>query len=336
MRARLLAAFDQFHDVRAVSDHDVAKLLHDLQVDIAVDLSGHTHDSRPGIFAHRPAPVQVSYLGFPATTGASFIDYIIADRFVIPPERQRHYSEKVVYLPDTFQANDSKRPVPSDVPSRAAVGLPDDAFVFCCFNNSYKVTPAIFEIWMRLLREVKGSVLWMFASDASVERNLRREADERAIASHRIILAPRVPYPDYLAQYHLADLFLDTIPFNGGTTVSDALWCGLPIVTCSGEAFAARMAGSLLNAAGLPEMVTANLVDYEALALKLARDPALLAAVRAKLVRNRDTCPLFNSKRFTRHIEAAYTTMWKIWQRGEAPKNFIVDESITAGHGMCV
>jgi predicted O-linked N-acetylglucosamine transferase (SPINDLY family) len=324
LRARIVKALDRFYDIRSVSDYDAAKLLNDLHVDIAVDLTGHTQGGRLGVLAHRPAPIQVNYLGYPGTMGANFIDYIIADRFVIPPEQQQHYSEKVVYLPDTFQANDSKRPVPRDAPSRATVGLPDNAFVFCCFNNSYKVTPAIFEIWTRLLREVEGSVLWMVASDASVERNLRRETDERGIASHRIIFAPRVRYLDYLAQYQLADLFLDTIPFNGGTTASDALWSGLPIVTCSGEAFAARMAGSLLNAVGLPEMVTANLADYEALALKLARDPAMLAEIKAKLARNRDTTPLFDTARFTRHIEAAYTTMWEKWQRGEAPQSFSV------------
>jgi len=324
LRARLVKAFDRFHDVRLTSDDDAAKILNDLHIDIAVDLTGHTLDSRFGILAHRPAPIQVSYLGYPGTMGASFIDYIIADRFVIPPEQQQHYSEKVVYLPDTFQANDSKRPVPRDVPLRAAVGLPDNAFVFCCFNNSYKVTPAIFDIWMRLLREVEGSVLWMLASDANVERNLRHEADKRGIASHRIILAPRVRYLDYLAQYQLADLFLDTIPFNGGTTASDALWSGLPIVTCCGEAFAARMAGSLLNAVGLPELVTTNLADYEALALKLAREPAMLAEIKAKLARNRDTYPLFDTARFTRHIESAYTNMWERWQRGEAPQSFSV------------
>ena len=325
MQTRLRNSFEHFIDVRSKSDTDVARSLGELGVDIAIDLMGYTQNARPGILASHPVPIQVNYLGFPATAGASFIDYILADRFVIPEDKQQHYSEKVVYLPEIFQANSRRRNATRRLPSRADVGLPENGFVFCSFNNTYKLTPTMFDIWMRLLREVDGSVLWLLTPGAVTESNLRREAADRGVDSNRIIFAQRVEYLDYLNRYRLADLFLDTLPFNGGTTASDALWAGLPLVTCSGDALAARMAGSLLKAVGLSELTTTNLVDYEALALKLARDPALLADIKARLARNRDTYPLFNTERFTRHIETAYATMWEIWQRGEAPKSFAVE-----------
>jgi protein O-GlcNAc transferase len=324
MRSRLEGAFDRFIEVRGMSDRAAADLLRDLEVDIAVDLMGFTGGARLGIFALRPAPIQVNYLGFPGTMGADFMDYIIADRFVIPLEHQADYTEKVVYLPDTFQANDATRRI-GRVPGRSEMGLPERGFVFCSFNNSHKITPTMFDIWMRLLGAVEGSVLWLLGTNASVERNLRREAEDRGIAAHRLIFAPRVTYSDYLARYQLADLFLDTLPFNAGTTASDALWAGLPLVTCAGEAFAGRMAGSLLNAVGLPDLVTHSLEEYEALALQLAHDSEALTAVKAKLAQNRLTCPLFDTDRFRRHIEAAYMTMWEIWQRGENPRSFSVE-----------
>ena len=319
MRSRLQRAFARFVDVRSSSDREVADLLRELEIDIAVDLNGHTADARTGILALRPAPIQVNYLGFPGTLGADYIDYILADRFVIPQAQQAHYAEEVVYLPDTFQANDTRRPQAGRSPSRAEAGLPGEGMVLCSFNSSYKIAPAMFDVWMRLLRQIDGSVLWLAGGNASLEANLRRDAQVRGVAPARLVFAPRAAYAEYLARCPLADLVLDTLPFNGGTTTSDALWAGVPVLTCAGEAFAARMAGSLLTAIGLPELVTSTLDAYEALALRLAGDPALLAATRQKLARNRDTSPLFDTDRFRRSIEAAYTTMWERHQRGEGP-----------------
>jgi protein O-GlcNAc transferase len=324
-RKRLVAAFDEFHDVRRKSDKEIAKLLNDRHFDIAVDLAGHTLDSRPGIFAHRPAPIQVSYLGFPGTMGADFIDYIIADAMVLPVEHQPYYTEKVVYLPDCYLANDTKRKIAARTPTRQEMGLPEHAFVFCCFNNTWKITPEIFNIWMRLLHQVEGSMLWLLRANEGAERNLRREAGRRGIDPSRLVFAGRLPPAEHLARHRLADLFLDTLPYNAHTTASDALWMGLPVLTCKGEAFAGRVAASLLQAVGIPELITANLEDYQTLALKLAHDPAWLAEIKAKLMGHRNTYPLFDAVRFTRHIEAAYTKMWETWQRGEAPKSFSVE-----------
>ena len=325
MRSRLQAAFERFIDVREKSDRDVANLLRELEVDIAVDLNGYTTDNRTGIFALRPAPVQVNYLGYPGTQGAGYIDYIFADRHTIPDECKQSYDEKAVYLPDTFQANDRKRRIAERRMTRAEAGLPEHGFVFCCFNNNYKVTPAVFDVWMRLLDKTGGSVLWLIQGDALVETNLRREAQLRGINSARLVFAPRMQYEEHLARYRLADLFLDTLPFNAGATASDALWGGLPVLTCQGEAFAARMAGSLLHAVGLPELITNSLDQYEALAIKLASDPAMLASLKAKLAANHESYPLFNTDRFRRHVEAAYVTMWERSQRGEAPVSFAVE-----------
>jgi len=327
MRGRLEAAFDKFIDVRNQSDKDVASLARKLEIDIAVDLGGVTQDSRTDIFAIRAAPIQVNYLGYPGTMGADYIDYIVADRFVIPDMQQQHYSEKVIYMPDTFQANDSNRLISDRTPSRANVGLPENAFVFCSFNNSYKITATFFDIWARLLREIDGSVLWLLGDNADVKRNLQNEIERRGVDSTRLIFASRVPYSEYLARYRLADLFLDTSPFNGGTTASDALWVGLPLITCSGEAFAARMAGSLLRAIGMPELITESTTDYEALALKLARDPDLMTSIKTRLARNRSSHPLFNAQRFTHHIEAAYTAMYERYQADLLPDHIYVPRS---------
>jgi predicted O-linked N-acetylglucosamine transferase (SPINDLY family) len=287
-------------------------------------LTGFTAGGRAEIFAHRVAPVQVNYLGYPGTAGAHFIDYIIADRYVIPEDQQRHYSEKVAYLPDTFQANDSTRQMVPRIASRAEFGLPETGFVFCSFNNNHKITPTVFKIWMNLLRDVEGSVLWLYASNVAAERNLRRQAMAHGVAAERLIFAPGIAYSDHLARVRLGGLFLDTFPFNAGTTASDALWSGLPVVTCSGKAFASRMAGSLLNAVGLPELVAGTLEEYATLASMLACEPPLLARIKEKLARNRSTCALFDTARFTRHIEAAYAAMWERHLRGERPASFSV------------
>ncbi|HEV8680570.1 MAG TPA: tetratricopeptide repeat protein [Stellaceae bacterium] len=324
MRARLKNSVDRFVDVEGKSDRDVALLLKELEIDIAVDLMGYTKGNRLGIFALRPAPIQVNYLGYPGTTGADYIDYILADRFVIREDAHSFYSEKVVSLPETFQPRDARQRIGERTPTRAAAGLPESGFVFCSIHNNYKIAPHIFDVWMRLLRQVDGSVLWLLGDNAVAVRHLQQHAERRSVAPDRLVFAPRIALEDHLARQRLADLFLDTLPYNAGTTASDALWVGLPVLTCAGSSFAGRMAGSLLNAVGLPELITDNLADYEALALALARDGNRLAAIRAKLARHRDTFPLFDTDRFRRHLESAYETMWQRYQRGEPPASFAV------------
>ena len=323
MRSRMKDAFERFIDVRERSDRDVAQLIRDLEVDIAVDRTGFTTGARTGVFAMRPAPVQVNYLAYPGTMAAEYIDYIIADRLIIPPDEQAWYSEKVVYLPDSYQVNSARR-VTERTPTRAAVELPERGFVFCSFNNTFKITPSIFAVWMRLLRQVEGSVLWLMEGNGTALRNMQHEAEASGIARERIVFAPRINHDDHLARQRLADLFLDTLPCNAHTTAGDALWVGLPLVTCLGTTFAGRVAASLLHAVGLPELVTQSLGEYEALALKLANDATLLAAIKKKLARNRETYALFDTDRFRRHIEAAYIEMWEKHQRGEPPSAFAV------------
>ncbi len=328
IRDRLRAAFDRFIDAHGKSDEQIAALLREMEIDIAVDLMGHTRHARTGVFAMRPAPIQAAYMGFAGTMGAPFIDYLVADRTVVPPTDRDHYSEKIVYLPDTYYVYDDTRPVSPLLPTRREADLPDDGFVFCSFNQAYKYTPAIFDLWMRLLRAVDGSALWLLEPHETAKANLRREAQSRGIDADRIVFAPRIAltrHEHYLARHRLADLFLDTPVYNSHTTACDALWAGLPVLTCLGTTFAGRVAASLLNAVGLPEMVTHSLADYEALALKLAREPAALADIKAKLARNRTTHPLFDTARFTRHLEAAYIGMWGRQQRGEPPASFAIE-----------
>jgi protein O-GlcNAc transferase len=322
MRARIRNAFEHFHDVARMSDREVADLLRNLEVDIAVDLKGFTERSRPRILAFRPSPIQVSYLGYPGTMGTDYIDYLIADRIVIPESQFGYYTEKVVYLPDSYQVNDSKRRIAERTPSRIEVGLPEAGFVFCSFNNPYKITPTVFDIWMRLLSEVDESVLWLLKSNEGVAHNLRREAADRGITPERLAFAPFIGSEDHLARFRLADLFLDTLPCNAHTTASDALWAGLPVLTCLGSAFAGRVGASVLNAAGLPDLISRSLEEYEELALRLATDENALSAIKDRLRINRSTCALFDTDRFSRHIEAAYTTMWERYQDGKVPEGF--------------
>ena len=319
MRTRVMAAFDRFIDVRDKSDAEIASAMRQMEVDIAVDLKGYTQHHRSGIFAFRPAPVQASYLGYPGTMGAPYIDYLIADRIVVPNEHLPYYTEQIAYLPDTYQCNDSRRPIAESAPSRAAAGLPETGFVFCCFNNNYKIAPETFDIWMGLLREVPESVLWLLDDNRDATRNLRREAQARGVAPERLIFAPRAGVEEHLARHRLADLFLDTLPYGAHTTASDALWAGLPVLTVLGESFAGRVAASLLHAVGLPELVADSLKTYETRALQLAREPGALTAVKEKLAANRDTQPLFDTARITRNLEAAYIAMWQRQQRGEPP-----------------
>jgi len=328
MRNRLEAAFEHFIDVRKLEDKEAASLMRQMDVDIAVDLMGFTEGSRTGIFALRPAPVQVNYLGFAGTMGADYIDYILADRIVAPQESSAHYSEKLVQLPHSYMPGDDKRRIASVQPGRAEAGLPDSGFVFCSFNNVAKICPPMFDVWMRLLRQIDGSVLWLSAAGATAMRNLRREAEVRGVEPHRLVFASFTQdSADHLARHSLADLFLDTLPYNAHAGGSDALWTGVPIVSCVGSTFAGRVGASLLNAVGLPELATDSLDAYEELALKLARDASALAAIKGRLQRNRDTHPLFDTKRFTRNLEAAYRTMWQRQQRGEPPASFSLDDS---------
>jgi predicted O-linked N-acetylglucosamine transferase (SPINDLY family) len=325
MRARLMRAFERFVDVRDKSDSDSAALLRAMEVDVAVDLMGYTEESRPGILMFRPAPVQVNFLGFPGTMGAGHIDYILADKNVIPEEEKRHFSEQVAYLPDAYLPNDSKRVITARKMTRAEAGLPQAGVVFASFNNNYKFTPALFELWMRLLKGVKSSVLWLPQGNRGAAENLRREARSRGVAPDRLIFAPYVQSDaDHLARLSLADVFLDTLPYNAHAGACDALWAGVPVLTCAGTTFAGRVAASALFSAGLPELVTDRLDAYEALAFKLAREPELLAAIKAKLARNGATHRLFDTLRFTRNLEAAYFEMWQRAAVGLAPASFAV------------
>lgn len=324
MRARLAQAFEHFIDVGGRSDEEIAELLYENEIDIAVDLTAYTRDARFGLFTLRPVPIQVNYLGYPGTTGADCMDYIIADKIVIPEDERHCYTEKVVYLPDTYQSNDSKRAI-GQAPTRAAAGLPEGAVVFCCFNANNKINPDIFDVWMRLLHQAEGSVLWLMQSSTTSAQNLRREAEKRGVSPERLIFALSAPNHDHLARHKLADLFLDTKPYGAHTTASDALWAGLPVLTCKGGAFPARVAASLLSAIGLPELVTHSLAEYEARARELARNPVELAAIKAKLLRNRDSYPLFDTVRFTRNIEAAYVRMLEIYRSGNPPQSFAVE-----------
>lgn len=323
-RGRLRAAFDKFTDIAALGTNDAAQQIHADGVDILIDLMGYTQQSRPGILALRPAPIQVNYLGYPGTMGAEFMDYIIVDPWIVPFREQPFYAEQLVQLPECYQPSDVHRRL-ARIPSRAECGLPTEGFVFCCFNNSYKIRPPFFDIWMRLLDQVPNSVLWLIKGHSLVEENLTRAAVARGVAPERLRFSERVPTPEYVARLSLADLFLDTLPYNAGATANDALWAGLPVLTCTGDTYTGRMAGSLLRAAGLPELVVSSLAEYEALALRLATEPTLLAMLRGRLSRNRSVEPLFDMARYTQHLERAYRQMWDIRQSGALPTSFTVE-----------
>ena len=324
IRARLKSAFDSFVMVDKMGDDEAAAMLRAMNIHIAVDMMAFTRNGRAGILARRVAPIQVNYLGYAGTMGAPFIDYIIADQTVIPPNEQSAYQEKVVYMPDSYMPNTRGQVIAET--TRAEHGLPDDGFVFCSLSNSYKITPQVFDVWMRLLAEVENSVLWLTHSNATMVRNLEAEAEARGIDPRRLIFAPPVMKTEaHMGRLGLADLFLDTVPYNSHSTACEALWSGLPVLTCLGHAFQGRVAASVLKAVGLPEMVTYSLAEYEARALEIARDSAARAALREKLARNRKTYPLFDTIRYTRNLEAAYTRMWHHHANGESPISFAVD-----------
>jgi len=319
MSKRVSSAMDQFLDVRSMPDHEVADLSRKLEVDIAVDLKGFTKQSRTGIFAERAAPIQISYLGYPGTMGADFMDYLIADPTLIPEADRQYYSEKILTLPDSYQVNDSLRSISPEPCARAGEGLPESAFVFCCFNGAYKITPDVFDLWMHILARVEGSVLWLLEDNPWAIENLRAEAARRGIAPQRLVFARLLPAAQHLARHRLADLFLDTLPYNAHTTASDALWAGLPLLTRTGETFAGRVAASLLRAVGLPELITSTESEYEELSVDLAHNPARLHALRQRLQQNRLTAPLFDCPSFTRHLESAYTAIYDRYHSGLPP-----------------
>jgi predicted O-linked N-acetylglucosamine transferase (SPINDLY family) len=324
MRRRLKSSFERFIDVEKQNDSQVANILRDLEIDILIDLKGFTQSARTNIFACRPAPIQVNYLGYPGTMGASYIDYIIADKVVIPENHHQAYSEKIIFLPNSYQANDDKRFIADRAFTRAEFGIPQTGFVFCCFNDNYKITPRVFDCWMRILKQVENSVLWLYESNVTASSNLRKEAATRGINAERLIFAKRMQLPDHLARHRLADLFLDTLPCNAHTTASDALWAGLPVLTRLGETFAGRVAASLLNAIHLPELITTTSDDYEQRAIDLAIHPEKLTAIKRKIAENRLTTPLFDTKLFTKHLEAAYIAMYDRHQAGLAPGHIVI------------
>ena len=321
-RNRLKPCFERFEEVGELSDIEVANLARLLKIDIAIDLKGYTQDQRSQIFANRAAPIQISYLGYPGTMGASFMDYIIADKIVIPDEDKSHYSEKVVYLPGTYQVNDARRVISEKKYSRTELGLPQNGFVYCCFNNNYKITPRVMDLWCNILHQVSGSVLWLLSSNSASKENLLLEANKRGIDSARIIFAEKLPLGEHLSRHRCADLFLDTLIYNAHTTASDALWSGLPVLTCIGKSFASRVAASLLNAIELPELVTKDEADYTALAIELATNPSKLKVIKEKLERNRTSTLLFDTPLFTKHIETAYTKIYDRY-RADLPPDHI-------------
>jgi protein O-GlcNAc transferase len=331
VRERLIRSFDQFVDIRNESFVESARRIRADGVQILVDLKGYTADARPKIMGLRPAPIQVNYLGYPGTMGSDAIDYAIVDGIVAPQEEQAFFTEKLVHMPDCYQVNDSSRKISAHNPSRRECGLPENGFVFCCFNASYKITPKMFNVWTRLLKAIPGSVLWLLDSSPDATANLKREAEDRGVADERLVFAGHLPYGDHLARFAVADLFLDTFPYNAHTLTSDALWGGCPVVTCSGRTFPSRVAGSLLRSVGLPELVCGSLTEYEKLALALARDPGRLGGVRQTLQTALLGAPVFDTRRFARHLEAAFEIMWEQYCRGGPPGPFRVS-AIMASH----
>ncbi|MFU8763376.1 MAG: tetratricopeptide repeat protein [Haliea sp.] len=324
MSQRVAAAFDHFLEVGSKTDLEVARLSRELGIDIAVDLKGYTRSSRPGMFAARCAPLQVSYLGYPGTMGTSCIDYIVADRVVIPECSQAHFSEQVVYLPYSYQANDSRREIAPREFSRQELGLPGSGFVFCCFNANYKIMPATFTSWMNILRAVPGSVLWLLEGSEGAVRNLRQQAEARGVDSGRLVFAPRLETQQHLARHRAADLFLDTLPCNAHTTASDALWAGLPLLTCVGATFAGRVAASLLQTLELPELITTSAEEYEARAIALATNPSELAQLRSRLAHSSLSSPLFDGRQLAQQLEKAFSIMHERHLAGATPEAFAI------------
>jgi predicted O-linked N-acetylglucosamine transferase (SPINDLY family) len=324
LRRRFETAFDRFIDLHAVGNDEAARQINTDGVHVLIDLAGYTRLGRPQILVSRPAPIQVNFLGFLGTMGAEFIDYVIVDSFIAPSSQQPFYSEKLVHLPGGWWPAEIRWEIPEQASQRSAYGLPEDAFVFCCFNTSYKITPPIFSVWMRLLRGNPHSILWLGFADGVVQDNLRREAAEQGISSERLVFAPREPMANYLARHRHADLFLDTLPYNAVGTAYHALLAGLPVLTCAGETFAGRTAGAMLLTAGFPELVTLSIEEYERLAMQLAREPRLVTDIRRKLARARSSSMLFDGERAVRELESAVERMWENWLSRQPPNPFSV------------
>ena len=321
MSKRISNAFDQFIKVNFKTDKEISELSRELKIDIAIDLMCFTTNSRTGIFSEKCAPIQINYLGYPGTSGANFIDYIIADKNLIPKKNQKYYSENIIYLPNTYQVRDSTQKISNKIFTKDELGLPKNSFVFCCFNQNYKITPSVFDIWMRLLKKVEKSVLWLIKDNDVAVYNLKKEAEKRGVKSDRIIFAKHMPVPEHLARHKIADLFVDTFPYTAHTTCSDALWSGLPVITRMGQSFASRVAGSLLNAVNLKELITKTEKEYEDLILKLAKNPKQLKKIKNKLKKNRLKEPLFNSKLYTKKIESAYKKVYERYNSDLPLKN---------------
>jgi predicted O-linked N-acetylglucosamine transferase (SPINDLY family) len=320
MRARLKSAFDRFIDVHDKTDLEAARLVRELGVDIVVDLAGFTTGCRPAILAHRPAPLQITYLSYPGIAKKAFIDYILADPVVIPEDQRALFGQPIVDLPGTYLGYDSSQKISGNPPTRLEQGLPNDGVVFCAFNNTFKIGPELFGIWMRILRQSDNSVLWLSGTSDAAVANLRHEAEARGIDADRLCFAPYMKSrADYLGRYRLADLFLDTLPFNAQTTACDALWAGLPVLSRLGSTFVGRVAASVLGVMGLPELITHSEEEYEALALKLAKNPSMIADLKNKVALNRHTCRIFDPERFRRGIEAAYEAIYERYQKGLPP-----------------
>ncbi len=324
MRFRLMNAFTEFYDLNNLSDQEVAQFARKMNIDIAVDLGGFTGANRIAPFSYYVAPLQINYLGYPGTSGAKYIDYIIADTTLIPKSSQQFYTEKIIYLPNSYQANDRKRLISEKKFSRDEFGLPKDGFVFCCFNNNYKILPSTFDSWMRILKAIDGSVLWLLKDNSLIAKNLYSEAEKRGVSGKRLIFAERAPLAEHLARHRHANLFIDTFPYNAHTTASDALWAGVPVLTLKGQSFASRVAASLLNAIDLPELITTSQDQYEALALELATNTNKLSEIKVRLSNNRLTTPLFDTPLFTKNIESAYLKIYDQYLMGLKPSNLYI------------
>jgi predicted O-linked N-acetylglucosamine transferase (SPINDLY family) len=323
-RERLKLAFDQFIDISKMSDEAAIELARNLELDIAIDLKGHTQHARTKLFSRGLAPIQVGYLGYPGTIGAPFLDYIIADPILIPEASKDFYTEKIIYLPNSYQVNDAGRPISDHTPKKSEVGLPETGFVFCCFNSNYKITPSIFDSWSRILNSIEGSVLWLMDCNTTAKENLLQEAESRGVSRNRLVFAEHLKPADHLARHRLADLFIDTSPCNAHTTASDALLAGLPVLTLLGETFAGRVAASLLNAVGLPELIAKDQIEYESMAIKLATNSSQLKALRGRLEVNRLNSPLFDTQLTTRYIESAYSKIHDRHLSNLAPEHIYV------------
>jgi protein O-GlcNAc transferase len=324
-RRRINRAFSNFFDISGLSDFNVAKFVSDKEIDILINLNGYFGRSRTGVFALKPAPISINYLGFPGTIGAAYIDYLIADEIVIPRESIEFYSEKIIYLPFSYQANDDKKEISPQVFRRTDFGLPENNFIFCCFNNNYKITPKIFSIWMEVLKSVSASCLWIIGDNDVAKKNLITETVKHGIDPSRLIFSDRIKVSEHIGRHRLADLFLDTLPYNAHTTASDALWAGLPLLTLKGDTFPGRVGASLLNTIGLPELITYSLKEYRDVAIDLAHNPDKLTAIKIKLAENRLTTPLFNTKLFTNYLENAYQAAYDRYHAGLAPDHIVIN-----------